>query len=92
MLNALDTGAPPHGGFAFGLDRWVMVMAGASSLRDVIAFPKTQRGQDLFMDAPAPVLAEQLLELGLQVARRAGEPPEAREHSAQSVPPGREGR
>jgi aspartyl-tRNA synthetase len=91
MLNALDTGAPPHGGFAFGLDRWVMVMAGASSLRDVIAFPKTQRGQDLFMEAPTPLPAEQLLELGLRAARRAGELPEARAHSAQSPPPGREG-
>ena len=91
LLNALDTGAPPHGGFAFGLDRWVMVMAGASSLRDVIAFPKTQRGQDLFMEAPAPVSAEQLLELGLRADRRADELPEASKHPAQSVPPGREG-
>jgi aspartyl-tRNA synthetase len=91
MLNALDTGAPPHGGFAFGLDRWVMVMAGASSLRDVIAFPKTQRGQDLFMEAPALVSAEQMLELGLRAARRVDEPPEAGKHPARSAPPGREG-
>jgi aspartyl-tRNA synthetase len=68
MLNALDAGAPPHGGFAFGYDRWTMVLAGQSSLRDVIAFPKTQRGQDLLLDAPAPVEPAQLEELGLCMA------------------------
>jgi aspartyl-tRNA synthetase len=68
MLNALDAGAPPHGGFAFGYDRWAMVLAGQSSLRDVIAFPKTQRGQDLLLDAPAPVEAAQIEELGLRIA------------------------
>jgi aspartyl-tRNA synthetase len=68
MLNALDSGAPPHGGFAFGYDRWTMVLAGQSSLRDVIAFPKTQRGQDLLLDAPAPVEAAQIEELGLRMA------------------------
>jgi aspartyl-tRNA synthetase len=68
LLNALDAGAPPHGGFAYGYDRWVMLLAGAASLRDVIAFPKTQRGQDLFMDAPGPVESDQLRELHLDLA------------------------
>jgi aspartyl-tRNA synthetase len=73
LLDALDAGAPPHGGFAFGYDRWVMVLAGAASLRDVIAFPKTQRGQDLLMEAPGPVESGQLAELGLRTARRLGQ-------------------
>jgi aspartyl-tRNA synthetase len=68
LLNALDAGAPPHGGFAFGYDRWVMVLADVDSLRDVIAFPKTQRGQDLLMDAPTRVEPRQLEELGIRVA------------------------
>jgi aspartyl-tRNA synthetase len=67
MLDALDTGAPPHGGFAFGMDRLALMLAGGESLRDVLAFPKTQRAQDLFMESPTPVDAAQLKELGIRL-------------------------
>ncbi|HYD58569.1 MAG TPA: aspartate--tRNA ligase [Burkholderiales bacterium] len=67
LLNALQYGAPPHGGIAFGLDRLVTLMAGAEAIRDVIAFPKTQRGQDLLTGAPTAVTEKQLRELHIRL-------------------------
>ena len=67
LLDALQYGAPPHGGIAFGLDRIAAMMAGVAQIRDVIAFPKTQRGQDLLVDAPTFVTEQQLRDLHIRV-------------------------
>ncbi|HHW59148.1 MAG: aspartate--tRNA ligase [Bacteroidales bacterium] len=67
FLKALDFGAPPHGGIAFGIDRILTVMLGLNSIRDVIAFPKNNMGRDLMMQAPAPISEEQLKELHIKI-------------------------
>jgi len=68
LMNAFKYGAPPHGGIAFGFDRWVSLFAGLSSIRDVIAFPKNNQGRDVMQDSPSIIDDEQLKELGITIA------------------------
>jgi aspartyl-tRNA synthetase len=67
LLDALAYGAPPHGGIALGLDRWVMLFGGLDNIRDCMAFPKTQKATDLMTEAPGRVDQKQLRELGIQI-------------------------
>lgn len=71
LLRAFKYGAPPHGGVALGVDRLVMLAVGTENIRDVVAFPKNNRGEDLMMASPTPPEAKQLRELGLQIAKKA---------------------
>lgn len=71
LLKAFRFGAPPHGGVALGVDRLVMLAVGTENIRDVVAFPKNNRGEDLMMSSPTPAEPRQLRELGIQVARKA---------------------
>ena len=67
LINAFKYGAPPHGGIAFGLDRFVSIMAGLDTIRDCIAFPKNNSGRDVMLDAPSMLADKQLEELQLKV-------------------------
>jgi aspartyl-tRNA synthetase len=75
MLEAFYYGAPPHGGIALGIDRWAALFSNQTNIREVMAFPKTQSGSDLMLEAPSPPEPEQLAELGLRfVGTKGGAP------------------
>ncbi len=77
ILDALEYGAPPHGGIAMGIDRWVMFAADETNIREVMAFPKNQRGVDLMFDAPSPIEEQQLVDVGLAVRPKKETPDQA---------------
>jgi aspartyl-tRNA synthetase len=68
LMNAFEFGAPPHGGIAFGFDRWVAMFSGVDSIREVIAFPKNNAGQDMMIDSPSEIHEEQMKELGIRIS------------------------
>ena len=73
LMNAFRFGAPPHGGIAFGFDRWCALFGGADSIRDYIAFPKNNSGRDVMTDSPSPISEAQLEELSIRVEKNEGE-------------------
>src|SRR5258708_23357499 len=88
LLDALQYGAPPHGGIALGLDRLIMILRGISNIRDVIAFPKTQSGADIMSGAPSPVDEKQLREVNIRVAQPPARAPEPDVHDVVHKPHG----
>ena len=69
LMNAFEYGAPPHGGVAFGFDRWVALFGGQESIREVIAFPKNNAGRDVMIDSPSVISSQQLEELKLSIKK-----------------------
>jgi len=72
LMNAFRYGAPPHGGIAFGFDRWVSLFAGSETIRDFIAFPKNNAGRDVMIDSPSEISQQQLDELQLEIKKKQG--------------------